>query len=238
MEGSKENRARYRVSRRVDIPSGPKIVPASEIEMKNTAAYVVLVLCAGLLSAEKSATKILVVYYSPAGHTAAMAASIAAGAVSVEGVVVALETVESVGLNQVLEADAIIIGSPVLNANVAPEVQKFINGWPIEETPLRNKVGAAFATGGGISAGEEAVQFSILRSMLIFGMVVVGGPEWTSPFGASAITEEAPFDPQDGKQLVAEMFLRKGRDLGKRIAELALRWKQNAASEETRRAKP
>ena len=156
--------------------------------MKGAVAYVVLVLTASLLSGEDSSTRVLVVYYSDSGHTAAMAASVVAGAKSVEGVVATLETVESAGLSQVLEADAIIVGSPVYNANVAPDVQEFINRWPIDNAPLRNKIGAAFVTGGGISAGEEAVQLSILRSMLIFGMVVVGGPEWTSPFGASAVT--------------------------------------------------
>ena len=194
--------------------------------MKRTMFCVSLVLVATLVSAQEEATRVLVVYHSEFGHTAAMATAVAAGAGSVEGVVVSVGSVENVDLDQVLGSDAIIVGSPVLNANVAPEVQRFINAWPIEKALLRNKVGAAFATGGGISAGEEAVQLSILRSMLIFGMVVVGGQDWTSAFGASAVTEEAPFEPGDGKPLVEEIFLRKGRDLGRRVAEIAHRWKQ------------
>ena len=200
--------------------------------MKRTIFCFSLVLVATLVCAQEEATRVLVVYHSEFGHTAAMATAVAAGAASVQGVVVSVGSVENVGLEQVLDSDAIIVGSPVLNANVAPEVQRFINAWPIEKAPLRNKLGAAFTTGGGISAGEEAVQLSILRSMLIFGMVVVGGPDWTSPFGASAVTEEEPFEPGDGKPLVEEMFLGKGRDLGRRVAELALQWKLSKGDEE------
>lgn len=206
--------------------------------MKGAVAHVVLVLTASLLSGEDSSTRVLVVYHSDSGHTASMAAAVAAGARSVEGVQVTVETVESAVVSQVVGADAIIVGSPVYNANVAPDVQEFINRWPIDNAPLRNKLGAAFVTGGGISAGEEAVQLSILRSMLIFGMVVVGGPEWTSPFGASAVTEEPPFEASDGRPLIDEMFLRKGRDLGHRVAELARRWKERSGDTESQLPEP
>jgi multimeric flavodoxin WrbA len=50
-----------------------------------------------------------------------------------------------------------------------------MNRWPFEGTPLKDKIGAAFVSAGGISAGEELTQLSILHSMLIFGMIVVGG---------------------------------------------------------------
>jgi NAD(P)H dehydrogenase (quinone) len=199
--------------------------------VKALIAHLILVLVAGTLAAQGTATRILIVYQSDAGHTAAMATAIAAGARSIEGVEVVIEEVEKAEPRQVLDADAVIVGSPVYNANVAPRVQEFINRWPIDSSALRNKVGAAFVTGGGISAGEEAVQISILRSMLIFGMVIVGGPEWTSAFGASAVTEEPPFDPRDGKPLVEEMFLRKGRALGQRVAEVTRRWKLNRAAD-------
>ena len=53
---------------------------------------------------------------------------------------------------------------------------------------MRDKVGAAFVTAGGISAGEEAVQLAILRAMLVYNMIVVGGADWTAAFGASAVT--------------------------------------------------
>jgi NAD(P)H dehydrogenase (quinone) len=88
---------------------------------------------------------------------------------------------------------------------------------------MKDKVGAAFTTGGGMSAGEELAQVATLHAMLVYGMIVVGGPEWTGAFGASAVTGEAPFtDPPDGVQ-VAPVFLAKARALGLRVGQVAAR---------------
>ena len=162
---------------------------------------------------------VLVVYYSMTGHTRTMAEAVAEGARSVEGVTVVLRSVDQATIDDVLAADALIIGSPVHNANVVPEIQAFMNQWPFENAPLAGKIGAAFVTGGGISAGEELVQLNILHSMLIFGMIVVGGPEWTQPFGASAVTYEHPFATSDSTH-IGPAFRQKGFALGRRVAEL------------------
>jgi NAD(P)H dehydrogenase (quinone) len=161
---------------------------------------------------------ILIAYYSQSGNTKTLAHAVEEGAKSVAGVRVLLLPIDQVSTKEVLEADAIVVGSPVYNANVAPEVQNFINSWPFEGRPLKNKLGAAFVTGGGISIGEELVQLNLLHSMLIQGMLVMGGEETEAAFGASAITGEVPF--QTGK--VEEQFLVKARGLGKRVAEMAL----------------
>jgi NAD(P)H dehydrogenase (quinone) len=176
-------------------------------------------------SPSQSSANILIVYHSVQSHTQALAEAVAKGARSVGGVNVVLKTVAAATTPDVLAADAIIVGSPVYNANLAPEVQKFINSWPFESAPLRDKIGAAFVTAGGYSAGEELVQMNILHSMLIFGMIVVGGPDWQQPFGASGIVAEKPFEtePQAGK--VDEQFLKKGEALGKRVAEVAQKLK-------------
>jgi NAD(P)H dehydrogenase (quinone) len=161
---------------------------------------------------------VLIAYYSQSGNTQAMAQAVEEGAKSVAGVRVLLLSIDQVSTKELLEADAILVGSPVYNANVAPAVQEFINAWPFEGRPLKNKLGAAFVTGGGMSIGEELVQLNLLHSMLIHGMLVLGGAETEAAFGASAITGEAPF--QTGK--VEEQFLVKGRGLGKRVAEMAI----------------
>lgn len=170
--------------------------------------------------------RILIAYYSREGHTRAMAEAVHRGAASVFGVQAVLRSVDSVAVSELLAADAIIVGSPVYNANVAPAVQEFINRWPFQGSPLKDKIGAAFTTGGGISAGEELVQVNLLHSMLIFGMIVVGGPHWQQPFGASAVTEEPPFEPKTSRPPVHRRFLQKGEALGKRVASLAVRWKR------------
>jgi NAD(P)H dehydrogenase (quinone) len=162
---------------------------------------------------------VLIAYYSQSGNTKVMAQAVEEGAKSVVNVHVILRPIDQVSIQELLEADAIVVGSPVYNANVAPAVQEFINAWPFEGRPLKNKLGAAFVTGGGMSIGEELVQLNLLHSMLIHGMLVLGGEETEAAFGASAITGEAPF--QTGK--VEEQFLVKGRGLGKRIAEELIR---------------
>ncbi len=172
------------------------------------------------VASKQRTVTVLVAYHSVKGHTRAMAEAVAAGARSVAGAEVRLRTVAEAETEDVLWADAIAVGSPVYNANMVPEVQSFINAWPFRGAPMKDKIGAAFVSGGAISAGEETVQLSILRSMLVFGMVVTGGPAWRSAFGASAVTEEEPFSTE----AVAERFLEKGRALGRRLAELGLRF--------------
>lgn len=179
----------------------------------------ILFVCLSGSATSQDTTKVLIVYYSVDGHTRLMGEAVARGARGVPGTNVKLASVFEATTVDVQWADGIVVGSPVYNAAVAPEVQKFINSWPFEGAPLRNKVGAAFATGGGISAGEEVVQLNILHSMLIFGMVVVGGPEWSSSFGASAITGEGSYRSKAGE--VDSLFLKKAEALGKRVAELA-----------------
>lgn len=170
----------------------------------------------------QKSSNILIAYYSDSGNTEALAQSIAKGAKQVAGVEVLILSVDQVKSSQVLSADAIILGSPVYNANIAPAVQEFINSWPFEGRPLKDKIGAVFSTGGGMSIGEELVMLNLMHSMLIHGMILVGGDTVESAFGASAITGEGPFDLQ--KEL-DPIFLEKGEALGKRVAEAVLRFR-------------
>ncbi len=190
--------------------------------MKPIALYILLLLSAVSLWAQASHSKptVLIAYYSVTGHTEEMARAVARGARSVSGVRVRLAPVDSVNERMLLQADAVIVGSPVYNANVAPQVQQFINDWPFDGQPMKDKIGAAFVSAGGFSAGEELAQLNVLHSMLIFNMIVVGGANWKSAFGASAVVEERP-EPTDTKTWES-YFNDKGRALGKRVAELTV----------------
>jgi NAD(P)H dehydrogenase (quinone) len=174
-----------------------------------------------LFSINTQAQNILITYYSKTAHTQSMAEEVAKGAQSIPGVQVILKRIDQTTTKDLLDADAIIIGSPVYNANIAPEVVQFMSTWPFEGNPLKDKIGAAFVTAGGISAGEELAQVNILQSMLVFGMVVVGGDDWTSAFGASAITNEGVFKTEK----LDTIFLQKGFSLGKRVASIAKKMK-------------
>jgi len=174
-----------------------------------------------LFSINTQAQNILVTYYSKTAHTQSLAQEVAKGASSIPGVQVVLKRIDQTTTKDLLDADAIILGSPVYNANLAPEVVQFMSTWPFEGNPLKDKIGAAFVTAGGISAGEELAQVNILQSMLVFGMVVVGGDDWTSAFGASAITNEGVFKTAQ----LDKLFLQKGFSLGKRVATIAKKMK-------------
>jgi len=174
-----------------------------------------------LFSINTQAQNILITYYSKTAHTQSLAEEVAKGASSIPGVQVVLKKIDQTTTKDLLNADAIIVGSPVYNANIAPEVVQFMSTWPFEGNPLKDKIGAAFVTAGGISAGEELAQVNILQSMLVFGMVVVGGNDWTSAFGASAITNEGVFKTAQ----LDKIFLQKGFSLGKRVATIAKKMK-------------
>lgn len=177
--------------------------------------------CFSISLQAQSDKTILITYHSESRKTQAMAESIANGVNQVEGVAFILKPIRKVKKKEILNASAIILGSPVYNANIAPEVQEFINTWPFEGRPLKDKIGAVFVTGGGFSIGEEAVMFSLIRAMMIHGMVIVGGDELEAAFGASAITGEGEFE---GKE-VQDIFLKKAEGLGRRVGELLLKIK-------------
>lgn len=163
---------------------------------------------------------VLIVYHSETGNTEMMAQAVKDGVESVEGIHVLLKTVEEATTQDLLDAHAIILGSPVYNANVSPPVSAFLSSWPFEGQPLKGKIGAAFVTAGGVSSGEELTQMNILQSMLIFGMLVMGGPDWSTPFGASAIRGDQ-FFPYD--EPIHPGFLEKGKALGQRVAETVVK---------------
>jgi NAD(P)H dehydrogenase (quinone) len=174
-----------------------------------------------LFSINTQAQNILITYYSKTAHTQSLAEEVAKGASSIPGVQVVLKRIDQTTTKDLLDANAIIIGSPVYNANLAPEVVQFMSTWPFEGNPLKDKIGAAFVTAGGISAGEELAQVQVLQSMLVFGMIVMGGDDWTSAFGASAITNEGVFKTEK----LDSLFLQKGYNLGKRIATITKKMK-------------
>ncbi len=159
--------------------------------------------------------KVLVAYHSLTGHTEKMAQAVVEGAGSVPGTVVELRRVGEVTAQQLFAADALVVGSPVYWSNMAGEVKIFFDNWQFKfgvfpEFKMRNKVGAAFATGGQISSGKEVTMLTILAAMLGNQMIVVSGG---GAFGASATTEgDSPG--------ISEQELAEARELGRRVAEV------------------
>lgn len=166
--------------------------------------------------------RIIVIYYSLSGNTEKMAAGVVEGVKTVAGVEAILKKVEEVTKEDFISADGIVIGSPTYYANMATPVKQLIDDWYFQNITLFDKVGGAFATGGGRTAGRELVVNAILMAMLNNGMIVVGPlyDNWGT-FGASAIT--AP--PDEG---VNNFELDDAKRLGKRVAEVALKIKKGS----------
>ena len=160
--------------------------------------------------------KVLVTYHSLSGNTERMAEAVADGAKAVPGTVVVLKRVGQVTAEDLFSSDAVIVGSPVYWSNMSGEVKTFFDNWQFKfgvfpEFKMKNKVGAAFATGGQISGGKEITMLTVLAAMLGNQMIVVSGG---GAFGASATTEgDSPgIDNQE---------LTDARALGRRVADVA-----------------
>jgi NAD(P)H dehydrogenase (quinone) len=159
---------------------------------------------------------VLVTYHSLTGNTEKMARGVVEGAKSVPGTRVVLKRVGEVAGPDLFSSDAVIVGSPVYWSNMSGEVKTFFDNWQLKfgvfpEFKMRNKVGAAFATGGQVSGGKEVTMLTILAAMLGNQMIVVSGG---GAFGASATTEgDSPG--------IDEKELASARELGRRVAEVA-----------------
>jgi len=161
--------------------------------------------------------KVLVTYHSLSGNTERMAEAVVDGVKSVSGTEALLKRVGKVTADDLFSADAIVVGSPVYWSNMSGEVKTFFDNWQFKfgvfpEFKMKNKIGAAFATGGQVSSGKEVTMLTILAAMLGNQMIVVSGG---GAFGASATTEgDSP--GIDNKELAD------AKALGRRVAEVAV----------------
>jgi NAD(P)H dehydrogenase (quinone) len=164
----------------------------------------------------QAAVKVLVAYHSQSGNTERMAEAVVEGAKSLPGTTVVLKRVGQVTADDLFSSDAIIVGSPVYWSNMSGEVKTFFDNWQFKfgvfpDFKMKNKIGAAFATGGQISSGKEVTMLTILAAMLGNQMIVVSGG---GAFGASATTEGD--SPGIDKRELAD-----AQALGRRVAEVA-----------------
>jgi NAD(P)H dehydrogenase (quinone) len=120
--------------------------------------------------------QVLVLYYSRTGNTRKLAEAVCAGVESVEGTRCLLRSTEEVTKDDFLESGGIIAGSPVYFGTMASELKKIFDDFVGIRKKVENKVGAAFATGGDASGGNETTLVSIIQAMLIYGMIIVGDP--------------------------------------------------------------
>ena len=118
----------------------------------------------------------LVIYYSRTGNTRNMAEVIGEG-IKIEGINISVKSVSDVKVDELLKADAIIIGSPTYYGSMASEIKKLLDDSVKFHGKLDGKVGAAFASSANIAGGNETTILDILNAMLIHGMIIQGDPK-------------------------------------------------------------
>lgn len=184
---------------------------------------------------------IAVVYHSGFGHTAVLANEVVAGAAAAGAQATAYRIEGFDGFDAILDAvgaaDAVIFGSPTYMGTVSAPFKAFMDasvkawfaqGW-------RDKLAAGF-TNSGTPSGDK---LNALTTLAIFasqhGMLWVPPAQMMTPddatklnrlgsfTGAMAQSDNAPADVTPGPDDRAT-----ARALGKRLAEVAQRWRAGA----------
>lgn len=154
--------------------------------------------------------KVLIVYDSKTGNTEKMAFAVAEGAKQVSGVEVVIKKTDQTSLEDLLEADGIIMGSPTYYGQMSAKLKALIDESVKIHGKLEGKVGAAFTSAGGTATGAETTILSILQAMLIHGMIVQGRSD-NKHYGAAAVKSPSKKEIEHCKEL------------GKKVANLVLK---------------
>lgn len=154
--------------------------------------------------------QILILYFSKSGNTKKLAEAVAKGVEQVEGVNGVLKNTDQVTKEDFLASDGIIAGSPVYFGVMAAQLKKIFDDFVGIRKKMEGKVGAAFTTSGDLTGGKETTMMSIIQTLLIYGMVIVGDPmSATGHYGVACVGEPDSKSEENGMKL------------GQRVAELA-----------------
>jgi len=117
--------------------------------------------------------KALVVYYSQSGNTQKMAELISAS-IKDKGVDCDLKRVQDTDSSDLLNYDAILIGSPTYYGSMAAEIKNLLDLSVQFHGKLDGKIGGAFSSAANVGGGNETTISGIVNAMLIHGMIVQG----------------------------------------------------------------
>lgn len=170
--------------------------------------------------ADQATATVLLLFDSRGGLTEQLAQSVAEGVRAVTGAELRYRRLDEAEQGELLEADALIIGSPNWSGMTGKLKDWFDYSGDLWETgELAGKPGGCFTAGWSRSGGIEATLLQLIHLLLSHGMLVVGLP-WTdvmrragSYYGATAHGE------------VTDEDRAQARALGRRVAEAALRLK-------------
>jgi len=189
--------------------------------------------------------QILVVYYSREGSTAELARHACRGIETVSGVRAILRTVPAVSassepapkpvpeqgppyatLDELRQADGLMLGSPTRFGNMAAPLKYFLDGtaalWL--DGSLEGKPAAVFTASQTMHGGQESTLLSMMLPLLHHGMYLVGLPyseralhstrSGGTPYGASHVAA-IQRDLTEEERTLAQA-------LGRRVARLVL----------------
>ena len=202
--------------------------------------------CAAPGAGETVMTEILVLYYSRNGSTAELARQACRGIESVGDAVARLRTVPPVSaesehparqvpatgapyvtLEDLREANGLLLGSPTRFGNMAAPLKYFLDStsslWI--SGALAGKPAGVFTSTQTLHGGQEATLLSMMLPLLHHGMYIVGLPYTESalrqtrsggtPYGASHVAgQDEPALTEDERTLA--------QALGRRVAALAV----------------
>lgn len=197
--------------------------------------------------------KVLVVYHSTFGHIHQMAVAVAQGVRQTEGAEVILRkvpetlspevldkmgatkaqsilsNVPEVTTDDLIQADAIIFGTPTRFGNMSGQMRAFLDttGQLWQKGALIGKVGSVFVSTSTQHGGQESTILSFHTTLLHHGMIIVGLPysfqgqmildevSGGSPYGASTIAGPT------GERMPSDNEIAAAQYQGQHVAEIA-----------------
>ena len=118
----------------------------------------------------------IVIYYSRSGNTKTMADTIAQ-AMNDAGLTTKCTPVDDVKIEDLLNYDAIVVGSPTYYGQMAGPIKQLFDDTVSLHGKFDGKVGAAFTSSANIGGGNETTIMSILEALIIAGCVIHGDPQ-------------------------------------------------------------
>ncbi|MGB7968536.1 MAG: flavodoxin family protein [Methanobacterium sp.] len=124
-------------------------------------------------------------------------------------------------LDIMMKSDGIIVGSPVYFGSVTSQLKMLIDRTrPLRGSfRLKNKVCGAIAVGGSRNGGQESTISVIHDFLLIHDAIIVGDGAPMAHYGGTGVG-----GPR-GDTKMDEIGIETSKNLGKRVAELALKLK-------------
>ncbi len=148
----------------------------------------------------------LVVYYSRSGNTKQMAETIASAMNQAE-LPTRCKSVEETSLDDLIKADAIVVGSPTYYGRMAAPIAQMFDESVRKHGKLAGKVGAAFSSSANIGGGNEFTILNIIVTLMVHGMIIQGDPQGDhfGPVSIGKPDERALAQCQRRGQRIAEL---------------------------------